>query len=290
MQPSHELAKGHYSKPEVQGEIAEFCRGRWVAAHCYGRAGTLVFRRYLDGRPMVVGRAEDLPRLSERFGGNLRSIYASANRYRKIADIDDVSDPEKITLCTPTWDIDSDLSNWRGTLEVAGRITAILEKEGVRESVYLKWSGNGCHVHIHEMAISEEALRRANPLDLAYAIVEYVKIQVESELAERLPPLGVAVENKMDMGRVFTSPLSLHRTLDAVCICMKPEELEEFSPEWIRPEGYKHNGDWRNFKRGEADELALKSLEHIGGYPSPRRRTRKTKKLDQQIMEWLKRE
>lgn len=122
-------------------------------------------------------------------------------------------------------------------------------------------------------------------------MVEYVRIRLEAEMVEELTSWGVRVENKMDLGRVFTCPLSLHRTLDVVCVCMKPQELEEFSPEWIRPEKFRHNYDWRDFKKGEADELALKSLEYIGGYPLIRRRkTRKTKKIDQQIMEWLKKE
>lgn len=291
MQPTKSLLEEHYSNPMVEREIAEFSRGRWVAAHCVDGRGGLIFRRYMDRRPMVVEGVEGLRSLFNRLGWRLRSIYATANRYRSISDDGSVSDLDNISRCTPTWDIDSNLSNWRGTVKVAERIIEILESEGVRDSVYLKWSGNGCHIHIHEEAISEEILRRANPLDLAYAIVEYVRIRVEAEIAEVLTPWGIRVENKMDPGRVFTCPLSLHRTLDAVCICMKPDELEEFTPEWIRPDKFRHNHGWRSFKEGEADMLALKSLENIGGYPLIRRRkTRKTKKLDEQIMEWLMRE
>ncbi|MBS7653211.1 MAG: hypothetical protein QW486_06410 [Candidatus Bathyarchaeia archaeon] len=285
------LAQEHYSNINVKLEIAEFCKDRWVAVHCIKEDGSLVFRRYLAERPLVIEKVEDLPALFERLGRRLRSIYATANKYRKIKKIEDVSDLENISRCTPTWDVDSTLPNWKETIRVAERIIKILESEGIRESVYLKWSGNGCHIHIHEEALSEEVLMRANPLDLAYAIVEYVRIRLEAEMVDELTSWGIKVENKMDPGRVFTCPLSLHRTLDAVCICMKPQELEEFSPEWIRPEKFRHNDDWRNFKKGEADGLALKSLEHIGGYPLiRRRRTRRTKRLDQQIVEWLKKE
>jgi hypothetical protein len=291
MQPPQGLVQEHYSRPEVEREIADYCRGRWVAAHCIDERGGLVFRRYMAQKPMVIEGVEGLSALFERLGGRLRSIYATANRYREIRDIGDVSDLDNISLCTPTWDIDSTLSNWRETIRVADGILRILGDEGVRESVYLKWSGNGCHIHIHEMALSDEALKKANPLDLAYATVEYVKIRLEAEMAEELTSWGIRVENKMDPGRVFTCPLSLHRTLDVVCVCMKPWELWEFSPEWIRPGNFRHNEDWRGFKRGEADQLAIKSLEQIGGYPLTRtRKTRKTKKLDQQIMEWLKKE
>ncbi|MBS7638789.1 hypothetical protein KEJ49_07945 [Candidatus Bathyarchaeota archaeon] len=287
----HSIAREHYSNIEVKREIAEFCKGRWVAVHCTDEGGGLIFRRYLAERPLVIEKVEDLPALFERLGGRLRSIYATANKYRVIKDIGDVSDPENISLCTPTWDIDSTLSNWRETVRVAGRIIKILEGEGIRESVYLKWSGNGCHVHIHEEAISGETLKRANPLDLAYAMVEYVRRRLEAEMVEELASWGVRVENKIDPGRVFTCPLSLHRTLDVVCVCMKPQELDEFSPEWINPEKFRHNMDWRNFKKGEADKLALKAFEMIGSYPIyRRRRTRKTRKLDEQIIEWLKKE
>ncbi len=291
MNSPHNLAQEHYSNIEVKREIAEFCKGRWAAVHCTDRGGSLIFRRYLAERPLVIEKVEDLPALFEGLGGRLRSIYATANKYRVIRDIGDVSDPENISRCTPTWDIDSTLSNWRETVRVAERIIKILEGEGIRESVYLKWSGNGCHIHIHEEAISEEALKKANPLDLAYAMVEYVRMRLEAGMVEERTSWGIRVENKMDPGRVFTCPLSLHRTLDAVCICMKPDDLEEFSPEWIKPEKFRHDHDWRSFKKGEADKLALKAFEIIGNYPIyRRRRTRKTRKLDEQIIEWLKKE
>lgn len=116
-----------------------------------------------------------------------------------------------------------------------------------------------------------------------------MRIRLEAEMVE-LTSWGMRVENKIDPGRVFTCPLSLHRTLDVVCVCMKPKEPEEFSPGWIRPEKFRHNMDWRNFKKGEADKLALRAFEIIGSYPIYRKRTRKTRKLDEQIIEWLKKE
>lgn len=163
MNSPHNLTQEHYSNIEVKREIAEFCKGRWVAVHCTDGGGSLIFRRYLAERPLVIGKVEDLPALFEGLGGRVRSIYASANKYGEIRDVGDGSDLDNITLCTLTWDIDSTLSNWRETVRVAEGITRILEAEGVQESVYLKWSGNGCHIHIHEEAISEMALKKANP-------------------------------------------------------------------------------------------------------------------------------
>ena len=278
----------HYSRPEVQREILDFCKGRWIALHCMDSSSNLIFRRYLKGKPLKIDGSETLIKLNAY---KLRSIYATANIYRRLRNIEDVYDQSNIAYCTPTWDIDNDLSNWRETVLVAKEIVHFLEKWGISESVYIKWSGNGCHIHINEKSISEDLLKKHSPLDLAYAIVEYVNSKLSLKLMELTSKGGVSVENKMDPTRVFTCPLSLHRKLNAVCICMKSGELENFTPEWIRPEAFKHNPKWRKFKEGEADELAKTAYETVGGYPLKfRRKRRKTKPLDKQILEWLRKD
>ncbi|MEM1566615.1 MAG: hypothetical protein QW510_06010 [Candidatus Bathyarchaeia archaeon] len=287
---SHQsLIREHYSREDVQREIADFCVGRWVATHCINEKGELVFRRYFKGKPLAISRTGDLRELLEEMNFQVRAIYASANKYRSVKTVEDVYTPTNVVRCTPTWDVDSTLQNWRKTLTVAKRIIAFLESEGVRDSVYLKWSGNGCHIHIHEEAFSEKVLSKAHPLDLAYAIVEYANLHVLPEISGNLHVEGVTVENRMDAGRVFTCPLSLHRELETVCICLKPKDVDDFSPEWIKPQNFRHNPAWRSFRKGEADDLAIKAYETVGGYPSPsRRRKPKSERLDQQIIKWLK--
>ena len=286
------LPSEHYSRPDVQREIAEFCRNRWVGIHCADRLGELRFRRYLKGRPLTVNDPSDVERLQSIYGCTLRSIYATANLYRRVDSREDVYTLQNIVGCTPTWDIDSELDNWRETVRVAGEIVSFLRSLGLERSLYLKWSGNGCHIHIHEEAISEDLTRRYHPLDLAYAIVEYVNSKLYGRFIELMHRGGnLRVENKMDLTRVFTAPLSLHRKLDVVCICMKPDQLGEFSPEWITPGRFRHNPSWREFSVGEADELALRAYRSVGGYPLHfRRRRRKTKPLDEEIMRWLERD
>lgn len=283
-----DLAIEHYSRAEVQREIAEFCKGRWMAAHCIDKSGKLVFRRYLGGKPMAIKNEEEFATLLKRLKNTARTFYATANKYPTIERIEDI-DLSKAYLCTPTWDIDGTLQNWRETIAVAREILSILEEEGVKNSVYVKWSGNGCHIHIHEEAISEAVIGKAHPLDFAYAIVEYINLKAVPKIIESIKTESVKVENRMDAGRVFTCPLSLHRQLDVVCVCLKPTEIDDFSPEWIQPTNFKHNPTWRNFKKGEADALALKAYETVGGYPAPLRKGKpKSKRLDQQINEWLK--
>jgi hypothetical protein len=63
------LAVEHYSRAEVQKEIAEFCKNRWMAAHCIAESGKLVFRRYLGGKPMAIKSAEDFATLLEEAEG-----------------------------------------------------------------------------------------------------------------------------------------------------------------------------------------------------------------------------
>jgi len=281
--------KEHYSRPEVQREILDFCRGRWVALHYAYSGGNLSFKRYTnEGKPIKINGLEDLARVNN---GALRSIYATANVYRRLQCVEDLYDYANIAYCTPTWDVDGDLSNWRETIRVAGEIVRFLGDQGVRRSVYIKWSGNGCHIHINEKSISGSLLEKYSPLDLAYAIVEYVNSRLSLDSTGILCGGKVTVENKIDLTRVFTCPLSLHRELDAVCVCMKAEDLEKFNPKWVNPQTFRHDPDWREFKDGEADGLAEKAYKAVGGYLfKPRKKRRKTKPLDEQILEWLQKE
>jgi len=278
----------HYSRRDVQKEISDFCKGRWVALHYTDSSGNLVFRRYIKRKPIRVDSSRDLIELDSN---SLRSIYATANVYKRLQNLEDVYDYTNIIYCTPTWDIDSDLSNWKKTITVAEEILRFLEEWGIKKSVYVKWSGNGCHIHINERSFSEDLLEKYNPLDIAYAIVEYVNSKLTSRFMELSPKGQIVVENKMDPTRVFTCPLSLHRKLNVVCICMKTKDLKNFTLKWIDPENFRHNPNWREFREGEADKLAETAYKTIGGYPLKlrRRRTRKTKPLDKQILEWLQR-
>lgn len=281
---SLETAIKHYLKAQVQGEIADFCRGRWAALHLIDEKGALLFRRYLYGKPVTIHSSEDFQKLIKKFGQCVRAIYATANVYRfNEQAIAYKPSLEDVIACTPTWDIDNDPARWRDTIEIAREIIAILEEFGIRKSAYIKWSGRGCHVHIHEQAISPEILEEAHPLDFAYAIVEYVNMKI----TEKHSVTDLRIENRMDAGRVFTCPLSLHRELNVVCICMKPNDLDSFSPEWIKPDEFKHNPNWRIFIKGEADELAMKAYKQVGGNPLRGYRKKGRKKLDEQIIEWL---
>jgi len=283
-----DVAHEHYSRKDVQREIMDFCRGRWIAIHCLDAPGKFVLKRYIRGRPIKIERLEDLGTL---YNYRVRSIYATANVYRRIENFYDLYDQGNIAYCTPTWDIDSNLSNWRNTIRVAREIVEFLGGWGVKKSVYVKWSGNGCHIHINERSISESLLKKYNPLDLAYAIVEYVNAKLSQNLVESSMWSEIKVENKIDPARVFTCPLSLHRELNTVCVCMKPEDLDKFSPSWIAPQEFRHDSRWREFKEGETDRLAETSHRTMGGYPLKfGRRSRKTKPLDKQIMEWLQKE
>ncbi len=271
-----EDALRHYSRELVKKEVTDFCRGRWVALECYSREGRLFLRYDRKQRPLSLSSEGELDQLLTRYRGlKPRSIYASANMYEKLEKQEDTEAKENIKLCTPTWDIDCSLSDWKAALEAARAVVDYLEKAGVSESVYLKWSGEGIHVHIHEKAFSQSLLQRASPLDLAYSVVEYVARGVQSRVS-KLADRGVKLENMMDLKRVFTAPLSLHRKLDLCCVCFKPSELDSFELEWADPQSPRHSIDWRKHREGELDHLAEKALAAIGGYPgwpsSPRTR------------------
>ena len=285
------LAEEHYARIDVQREIVDFCKARWVAVHYKDSKGESIFRRYFHGKPLTINNIKDFSSIINLRENVLRSIYATANVYRKIRNIEEVYDLSNIRYCSPVWDIDGSLSNWKETLEVAKEIGSFLNDKGVEKSLFFKWSGNGCHIHIHEEAFSADLLRKYHPLDLAYAIVEYVNSKMSQRLREILLKGRITVENKMDPTRVFTCPLSLHRKLNVVCVCFKSNRLSEFTPKWIHPSSFKHDPSWREFEMGEADEIAEDAYKTIGGYPlRHRRRRRRTIPLDKQIVKWLQKD
>lgn len=284
---SPSLPSIYYAKPEVISEILEFSRGRWIAA--YYADGS--FRRYAyNGSPLILRNPEDFERVKVSKGVSLRTVYASAKVYRKIAIKEDLYDDYNIAACTPSWDIDNVFSDWRATIEAARVIADFLRDMDVKESLYVKWSGEGCHIHVHEKALSKDVSSKYNPFDIAYAVVEYVILKTSPllvELTNRSPNLKV--ENLMDPQRVFTCPLSLHRTLDVICVCIAPSALGSFEPNWISPAAFKHYYAWKSFKEGELDQLAEKALSVVGPYPAKKRRIRKHPPLDKQILDTLKR-
>ncbi len=286
------LEQEHYSKREVLEEIARFAKGRWVGVHCIERdsKGDRVMVRYLDKRPIAIDSPHDLLLLVQKLGKRgLRSVYATAAVYSKLSSTDDVKSLSNMILYTPTWDIDNDFKNWRSTVKACVEIIEALKEEGVEKSIFVKWSGDGAHVHLHERSISGRALRGRTPLDVAYAIVEHVKTKVEPRIQEiaMADECSVRVENKIDRQRMFTCPLSLHRDHNRVCVCMRPSQVHHFDPSWVDPRSYVHDKSWASYEEGEADGLAEKAIDVVGGFPLRRARRRKYPRLDEAITKWL---
>ncbi len=266
----------YYSRPQVAEEITKYCRGRWVAIECLKTAeAQRLFVRYWKrgGAPLTISSPDELVGALKRFKGLWpRSIYATLNVYRRIEEASDPEDPSNIAYTTPVWDIDGSLEEWGLIVEAAEAILSVLEEEGVSKSVYLKWSGRGMHIHVHEKAFSQEVLSKHNPLDIAYSVVEYVLRRAEGRLREviaksRDEERPLKVENEVDPKRVFTAPLSLHRLLDSCCVCLKPNQLSDFSPDWADPHAFKHSSDWVFCEEGEADSLAIEAFSRVKGYP-----------------------
>jgi len=268
-----EKAQEYYSRDLVVDEIFEYCRSRWVALEV--KSGKeRVFFRYLwrNGPPLTFSTKDFLKSFIKKYSKLYpRTFYASVNVYGSLAKREYLEKPDNIVRATPVWDIDGSLSNIKLTLDAANIIVEELERHGLSKSVYLKWSGRGLHVHVNEKAFSEEILRSHHPLDIAYSTVEYVirrtwdKISALAKDAEKLER-PFKVENKIDIQRVFTTPLSLHRELDLVAVCFKPDSINSFDIEWANPLSPKHDSSWKNYVEGEGDRLARKAIEEVGGY------------------------
>ncbi len=262
-----------YSKPEVRGEIIDYSRGRWLALYAPRQGLGLFFRYWGKNKPpLSISDENSYLAMIGRFKNyRFRTIYASINIYRDLSTRESVNNKDNIIRTTPIWEIDGSLEGWKYIVEVARLIVDYLEREGITKSIYLKWSGRGMHIHIHENAFSEEILRKYHPLDLAYAVVEFVlrKLGSKIEAVAKRAPYGdrpLKLENEIDMKRVFTVPLSLHKHLNFAAICIKPNQLDEFTPDWAKPDVLRHNKNWREYEVGEADNLALKAIKEVGGY------------------------
>jgi len=211
----------HYSKPQVREEIAEYCNGRWVALEGLERSGRRAFLRYTrGGTPLTINKPENISLLLRRFRYfKPRTIYASVNSYGKLENREDTEDPVNIMKTMPVWDVDASLNSWEYAVKASEVIIDRLDKERLSRSVYLKWSGRGIHIHVHGEAFSQKILKRNNPLDVAFSVVEYILRKTKDQLvklaakAPQTEDRPLKIENKIDIKRVFTAPLSLHRQL-----------------------------------------------------------------------------
>lgn len=259
-------------RPSVLGEMSDFLKGRWVAVHCSRKMkdGRQLLVRYAGGSPLKASSPAELAALLRRLGRlGPRAVYGTANVYAKLETREDALNYSgNVLRRIVTWDIDSLPEHWRATIEAARAIVDYLEREGVVKSVWLKWSGRGMHVHLHEYAVSSEVIEKHGVLDATWSLAQLVLEEVKEKIREVNAKHGskIKVENLMDPQRVFTAPLSLHRALDVACVALKPEQLDDFEPSWTNPESPVHNPSWRAYEEGEADHLAEKAVGRIGGY------------------------
>lgn len=292
----------HYSKLDVQREIARYCQDRWVAIHCdfVNPEGYSVLLRYHRGSgklkiPLTIREPEDVPSLLNGFARlKPRTFYASINVYRDLTCQESVRDLKNVAFCAPTWDIDNLPDNWEATIAAAKAVLGLLEEEGISKSVFVKWSGRGAHLHVHHRAFSQKLIERIGALNLAYAIVEYALRNLKARFREiaRTSSPELSVENEIDIQRVFSCPLSLHRSLSRVVVCFPTSSIDSFDPEWTRIDGYRHWENWDQFETGEGDALAEKAYEKIGEYviktkPKPKPRLER-KKSENSLTRWLR--
>jgi hypothetical protein len=260
----------HYSKRSVQEEIYEFLKGRWVGLEGVGKKWV----RWDGEKPLVVSKPSDVYALFSKYIRlNPRSIYGSIEVYKRLESKRDVEADYDLNVEKATPFIDVDLEGdefgtaWRKGVEVVEVITSFLEGEGLSESLYILWSGNGFHVRVNENAFTS-VIGKYTPVEAAWAVVEYTLQAVEGRLLEIMKSCGgcVKVENIVNPKRVFTAPLSLHREKNRVAVAFKPSRLGEFNPDWSNPANPRHDPQaWRSFKKGEGDQLAEKALKALGG-------------------------
>jgi len=297
MGEEYSLIFEHYSKFEVKSEIVEFCKNRWVGIHCESRddKGRKVLVRYFGAKkhPLKISSIKELEKVFSWLNKlKPRTVYATVNIYNRLHYLEDLYDSSNILACMPTWDIDNRLEDWNATVKAAYEVISILEANGVSKSFFIKFSGNGIHIHIHPYAISEDVRKKFNPLDLAWAISEYIKEKVSPkvlDIALKLNAEKLKIENVIDPQRLFTAPLSIHREKLRVIVCLNPNKIDSFSPlQDASLKNFKHSFNWKEYVEGEADELALKAYQNIGFFPFKRRSRRKHPPLDKQVIKFVR--
>jgi len=223
-------------------------------------------RYWRDGKPLSVNTSQDVLDMLKHFGGvNPRSIYGSINIYKDLSNRFILEDPANIAYASPIWDIDGELNEWKGVINVARIIVDELERLGIIKSVFIKWSSEGAHVHVHERCFSSEILSKHNPLDVAYSLVDLALERCREKILDVISKYNsIKVENEIDLKRVFTAPLSLHRRRNLCCVCFEPDEIDSFEIEWANPDSFKHNTEWRIYVEG--DEAASEAIKMVGRY------------------------
>ncbi|HIE23953.1 MAG TPA: hypothetical protein EYP68_06965 [Candidatus Korarchaeota archaeon] len=279
----------HYRESFVINEIADFCKKRWISLF-----GKRVLRYDVRGTPLRILGPAQVSDLLERYSFiEPRSFYATSALYKELERRECVDDESNVLTYTPYWDIDNDPEKWRATVEIVQEILDLLEREGIHESAYIMWTGRGMHVNIHQGSISPEIVKKHGALNVAWAVVEYIKGKLLGKLhdiREKHDSFKLRVDNEIKPKNLFSVPLSLHRQVNSVVVCIKPDDLCCFDPSWSNPGCYRHSKEWRRFSPGESDYLVEKAIQLYGGYPYPLRSTRyrrKEPRVEDMIRKWL---
>nr|MDO8100654.1 hypothetical protein [Candidatus Njordarchaeota archaeon] len=288
----------YYKSLKVREEIAAYCKRRWVAIHCEKTTpqGVPYLVRYKGWKerktPLIIRGEADVTKLMNMFGKlSPRAFYGTINEFGKLENPDDTDNEDNIERSTPIWDIDNEINDWRTTIKVARLIVEFLEDNGIKKSVFVKWSGNGAHVHLNPSAFSDGTFKKLGSLNISFATVQFVIVSLKPRFRELIGSTGskeLSVENKIDPKRVFTAPLSLHRNLFRACVCMLPQKLGDFDLSWTDPVSFEHDPNWSKSVRGEADDLAELAFGKIGPCPyTGRMYRRKNPPVDKQIKKYL---
>jgi len=268
--------KEYYENTKVREEISVFCRARWVAIHCEKKnpQGVPFLVRYKGWKrkvPLTIQEEQDITKLLGLFSRlSPRTFYGTINEYKNLENQEELDDQDNIERSTSIWDIDNLLDDWGTTIKAASLILEFLQDNGVKKSAFVKWSGKGAHIHLNPTAVSEPTYLRIGPLNIAYAIVEFAIRNLKPsfrKLVESAKSSHLSVENKIDPKRIFTAPLSLHRSLFRACVCIMPEDIGDFDISWTNPESFRHNPNWTRTAIGEADPLAELAYSKIGPCP-----------------------
>ncbi|MCE4624899.1 MAG: hypothetical protein F7C35_03430 [Desulfurococcales archaeon] len=264
--------EAYYSREWVREEIAGFLRGRWAA---YTRGDLWV--RWVEGdRPLKISSPGEVWEAVSK--GGARSFYGTIEVFKRLEDRADIEWGYLENVVGADGFIDIDIvredqvgAAWEYAIRAAKVLVEWFKLHGVREGLYILWSGAGVHVRLHRASI-DPFKAGLDPVQAMYVLMEYAlrenldRLRAIAEASQGL----VKVENVIGRKRLFTAPLSLHRILDMAAIPLDVEDLRGFTPKWADPENPRYTpGVWDRYSRGEAQEILVDALNKLG--PSPER-------------------
>ncbi|MEM2956032.1 MAG: hypothetical protein QW041_00430 [Candidatus Pacearchaeota archaeon] len=265
-------ARSYYSRKDIQKTLLEFSRKREVAFNFNGRFGK---------RPDTLEYENDFQGLIEK---GVTSFHCSEELWSNPLELKTDMTKEEFDSLRIGWDLIIDIdSKFLDYSKIAAKLMIEALKFHNISSIGIKYSGNkGFHIGVPWSAFPSEINGIRTEIlfpELPRIIVQYLSAFIKNKLSDEMSKLqknnyikGIEVSGDFakevipDMilvspRHLFRAPYSLNEKSGLVSIVIKPEQLDEFSPGWAKPDRVYPKSFLPQAKKDEAKELVIQALD-----------------------------